>query len=722
MDETLIIDNPNELWTPKSGSETSRLRNRVELSQQDWMSLQNSSIGILQRCIPPNPVSQIQSAGLVLGYVQSGKTLSYTTLITLAKDNKYRLIIVIAGTKTNLFNQTLKRLRLDLELDEAQTEDLARRRSWKLFSNPKKGNIHEINDALLQSADNTVLIAVMKNAPRLNALQQALKGINLQSIPCLIIDDEADQASLNTKVQVGGESATYRSITLLRETISCHTFIQYTATPQALLLISLIDLLSPSFAVVIQPGTDYTGGKFFFRERVDLIRQIPDDEIPSKRKTIEGMPASLRTALCVFFIGVAVGQQNHIGRNRSMMIHPSKEVERHANYFEIVSHAKRVWLEMLEKPNGHPDREDLLLWFRHAYDDLCNTTKNLPAFDEIVQKLPDAIRRTALKELNTRKAATSSDIDWYQEYSHILVGGEVLSRGFTIEGLTVTYMPRSIGTGIADTVQQRARWFGYKKKYSDLCRIYISQEARLAYSDYVDHEEELRQQLQEYGKTKQSLKQWRRAFLLSDDLTPTRSNVIGMPTVKIKAVDGWLHPDSPHTPIDYSSANSKLIDDFINRHEFRPYQDFGSDSEMQKHSIARNVLISDTLELLAGLQYQELGDAQKIIAVMFQLKHMENTIPKVQCDVIQMSSGKVRKRNMSTGAINELFQGPQRNIKSGGEYYYPGDREIRGDNHVTIQFHRITDTNQEITPLWVPAIHLSQNNNQSWILGELTNG
>jgi hypothetical protein len=101
-----------------------------------------------------------------------------------------------------------------------------------------------------------------------------------------------------------------------------------------------------------------------------------------------------------------------------------------------------------------------------------------------------------------------------------------MDRGFTVEGLTVTYMPRSPGVGNADTIQQRARFFGYKRRYLGYCRIYLENDARTAFVQYVEHEEEIRAQLQDVSISGRSLRDWKRAFVLSPDLKPCRNNVI----------------------------------------------------------------------------------------------------------------------------------------------------------------------------------------------------
>src|SRR5690606_26362168 len=125
----------------------------------------------------------------------------------------------------------------------------------------------------------TVLITVMKNHRHLDNLAQLLSQLNLKHSPVLVIDDEADQAGLNTLVREGEESTTYRHLTSLRRHLPHHTFLQYTATPQAPLLINIIDVLSPNFVEVLSAGPDYVGGKDFFIDNRVLVRRILPSEV-----------------------------------------------------------------------------------------------------------------------------------------------------------------------------------------------------------------------------------------------------------------------------------------------------------------------------------------------------------------------------------------------------------------------------------------------------------
>jgi len=216
--------------------------------------------------------------------------MSFETVAALARDNAFQMVIVVAGTSNPLFEQSTGRLRRDLRLDEP-----GRERRWIQFENPGDDDATEqaIRDVLDGWRDagtpeefkRTVLITVLKHHRRLQNLSELVRAVGMQGVPVLVIDDEADQASLNTEVAQGQESSTYRRLMDLRQELPNHTYLQYTATPQAPLLISIIDSLSPNFVQVLDPGTEYVAGesssrtmahwRVSFRPRTCQRMQIP---------------------------------------------------------------------------------------------------------------------------------------------------------------------------------------------------------------------------------------------------------------------------------------------------------------------------------------------------------------------------------------------------------------------------------------------------------------
>ena len=276
---------PGWRWRPElvEKGEAEGLLKRYEegLSEGARNEIEQSGLEILARCVPPDQEEDAQETGLVVGYVQSGKTLSFTTVAALACDNGFPLVIVLSGTKTNLYSQTVKRLRRDLYLDRPDGR-------WVLFE------AETLNPDLPQQLSNlldqwdkpelagfptkTALITVLKNRPRLDGLIDALHQLDLQGRSCLIIDDEADQHGLNNRVRQNETSPVYRALLALRDVLPRHTYIQYTATPQALLLISVLDSLSPRFGWTLAAGEGYCGGQSFFQQS-GLVRTIPEDDL-----------------------------------------------------------------------------------------------------------------------------------------------------------------------------------------------------------------------------------------------------------------------------------------------------------------------------------------------------------------------------------------------------------------------------------------------------------
>jgi hypothetical protein len=691
------------LWTPRVAEETISLLQDFPEDNRD--TVRDEAVAVLSRCIPPTaPLGR--ETGLIVGYVQSGKTMSFTTVSALAQDNHYQMIIVITGISLNLFRQSKERLQEDLRLP-----DLSRR--WKHFSNPSlKGTARRsIESALLRWRDadvleqerQTVLITVMKQHKHLNSLIQLLSslGVSLDGVPTLIIDDEADQAGLNTMVRKGGESTTYQRLLSLRNLLPHHTFLQYTATPQAPLLINIIDALSPSFAEVLTPGQSYTGGRTFFDQQyMALIRRIPGAEIPSNDNILTEPPESLLAAMRVFFLGVAAGIRlagTGLGappRNRSMMVHPSIKTSYHVDYFRWVEAVMKRWQATLVEPEDDPDRQELLEEFRRAYDDLARTVSDLLPYESLVGVLERAMRETVPIEVNARGQGRTPAVEWQQDYSHILVGGQSLDRGYTVEGLTVTYMPRGRGVGNADTIQQRARWFGYKAGYLGYCRVYLSAETSDAYRSYMEHEEDIRKRLREHSCVGKSLQEWKRAFLLDTGLRPTRNCVLSLDYMQDVYSNDWYAPHAPHESTDAVAENRALVQRFISRYRFTPDAGDERRQEHQRHLVATGVPLREAYEsLLVPLRTPRASDSTPFTGLRLQIERYLSENPDATCTVYRMSGDLIRVRGVNdNGELRRLFQGAYPDTK--GEIY-PGDTKIRAKDELTIQIHVLQVINRE---------------------------
>jgi hypothetical protein len=667
-------------WEPVAGAEVAALLQHANnLNEAERTRILADAHDILRRCPRPDGEDG-RITGLVVGHVQSGKTLSFTTVAALCRDNQYRLVIVIAGTSIPLYEQSKGRLLDDLGYGVRHGH------RWAHFSNPRREQSASIQailngwrDARLpMAAKQTVLVTVMKHAGHIRHLTDMLRALDLTGVTTIVIDDEADQAGLNTLARQARLSSTNRAIVELRDSTSSHGYLEYTATPQALLLIQIIDALSPQFAKVLEAGPEYVGLHDFFGGGRRLVTVIPDADVPGPQNTLTGPPQSFLDALALFYIGVVVGlERDNAQDNRSMMVHPSRLRDVHGDFFAWAQAVKREWITLLAAEQTEPDRTDLIHLFRDAYDTLAQTDQNLPSFDRIVELVPWAIEQTDIQEVNAARGKTPL-IDWARGYPFILVGGQAMDRGFTVPGLTVTYMPRGLGVGNADTIQQRARFLGYKRRFLGVCRVFVADAVARAYEAYEEHEESVREQLIEAGDDLQS---WRRRFILDPRLAPTRRSVIVQDIVRGVPIDQWFTPRYSYENSAITQYNRNVMDAFLRTRTLN--------GRIEAQPALLDVPLSEVLaELLVEYRLSDPRDSARFDAVLLQLQSAVDGDAGVTCDVVilRTETGEPRVRDRTTTrAIKQLFQGPR---QGGGGYV--GDGRVRRDGHITIQLHRVS--------------------------------
>jgi hypothetical protein len=371
----------------------------------------------------------------------------------------------------------------------------------------------------------------------------------------------------------------------------------------------------------------------------------------------------------------------------------------HAEYFQWVQTLKASWRRLLDSTDqaDRPDKDSLIADYRTAHTNLAATQPGLPAFDAILQVLPQAIGRTVVYEINRRPANPFpgiEDIDefWRSNYSFILVGGQSLERGFTVEGLTVTYMPRGIGVGHADTVQQRARFYGYNRRYLGYCRVYLENDARDAYQVYIDHEDRLRRSLANHVNTGRPLNEWRRAFFLDTSLKPTRDNVLDIDYTR------GPEPDIPHDamPPIYSpddlNENRSILDAFIARFQFVPNEGDPRRTTAQKHLVSRDVPLKDAFDnLLIPFRIMDPVDSWKYLQIRLQIQRFLESRPNAMCSIYQMKPDFIEERTLRDNGKIEPYQGA--NASTG----YPGDSKIYDQGILTIQIYRFSRVKQRDT-------------------------
>ncbi len=662
------------------------------------------TVDILSHCNPHNATDRQQTTHLVVGYVQSGKTMSFTGLSALALDNGYRIIVYLAGTKNNLLEQTSKRLKKDLISVRPKNSSV-----YKIRENPTEKNIDDIVGPLKLSDKPIVLIPILKHYDHIQKLTDVFNSVKfkneMRSETVIIIDDEADQASLNSFGRKNSRSAddeeysrTYESILAMRASLPGNTYIQYTATPQANILISMCDLLSPQSHTLLTPGDGYVGGKLFFGrgENHDLfngqlIVEIPKGEVFYKKNNpLTSMPKSLKKALMLHVLAVALvvkyDEDSDISF-LSMMVHPDNQKKWNSEFKKWIDNEFEHWSRACDQPDGCDDKEHLYQEFEQYYPEavkLYDEDKR-PPFEKIKILLRDIINDKKVYLVNTDKDA-EVDIDWSAYPMHILVGAEMLNRGFTVENLATTYMPRyTDGVANADTIQQRCRFFGYKMKYIKSCRVFLPQQNIRNYYSYIAHEEELRSML----ATCDTLSEVERKMLLSPNLRPTRNNVLPISVVN-RNLKG-LHESSAYTAPAMITSNTNHVQDFLSKHESDFIIDKIYDTPVRCHRYLR-VSVDEAIEFLSGFHFGNCEDAVRKSDTIRYLKFIseQDTESIKHICIYQIgykASAKRREivfKDNKYSITTNVFTGPSNaNDKSD----YPGDRKFVDDDTITIQIH-----------------------------------
>lgn len=703
MPETISVlrSDSSDLGIIQGIQTTGLLERFTNLNVTEKNNLLNETVSILSKCRNPEklPDNIGSTTGIAIGYVQSGKTMSFTTLTALAVDNGYRIIIYFAGIKNNLLEQTTKRLKKDL-LTEGKNA-----RAFKIYPNPTIANdIHlNIKGSLRMTNKPAILITVLKHYKHIAELTAIFKSHEVKqelgNTGVLIIDDEADQASLNTYARSNSKSddweedelsSTYASILGLKDSLPNHSYIQYTATPQAPLLINIMDLLSPKFHVVLTPGESYTGGKIFFKDMPDLVVPIPIAEVyHHKKNKLEQCPESLIQALQLFLMQVAIVVHIEEKENfLSMLIHADREKDASRIFLMWVKGLMDNWQDRFEMETNDPGRLELVEEFRKLYPEAVKLMDSPPEFETVMESVEQVALDCNTELVISDAKNKNSEIDWSNSSAHILVGAEMLNRGYTVEGLAVSYMPRNtVGKSNADTIQQRCRFFGYKRNYLSSCRVFLPEGSIHEYEEYVDHEEIMRAQLKEH-----TLEEYEQLLILSPLMNPTRNNILSVDLVKNK-LSGWRQFNA----LQHIEENMAFITQFFSTLNFQDYKDFGTPGRRHRYV---KLSIKEIISFLKDFKIANMPDALRKSSTIQYLRYLEDEGTLTHAYIFEMAyevtEGRKRDFKGLPGQyrIGNIFSGPD----SGAKIPYPGDTGILIGDSLTIQVHKIR-LKHEVMPM-----------------------
>lgn len=485
-----------------------------------------------------NPLSggQEQTNGLIYGLVQSGKTGVLTVTGAIGADEGYKTVIILTSDIDPLYEQTYARAQ----------------EAFPGIDILGKKDIRDLDSFMQRIKGGTCAIVITKNAGHLRTLIENFKKSSLRGVSCLIIDDEADQASLNTRASKDdGSSSTINAlIEEIRAFFYKNTYLQVTATPQALFLQAEEHSFRPKFTVLSHPGADYVGGEDFFSDNSPLVREFPLQDIaavtpgtqPTPSQTI---PPSLLRALDTFMIAATYKRSSEPTQNCAFLCHVSTKTSDHSHIVGLL----RKYKTDLTTSLRDKDRK-VISRLKSAYDDLASTHPPLKqtSFDDLLEAVEFFSPGIAVKLVNGQ---TDEDVAVRSPYN-LFVGGNKLGRGVTIKNLLVSYYGRNPRTPQADTVLQHARMYGYRRRDIGLLRLFLPPELHTVFKAINKMERSLRDLV-----SNQTAEEFRGIYV-EGNLQPTRKSVLVPGAVGVYTAGGTYNPAQVRRDIANSVELSEI--------------------------------------------------------------------------------------------------------------------------------------------------------------------
>lgn len=471
-------------------------------------------------------------SGLLFGNVQSGKTAQTLGVLAKLADEEFPIFLFLTTDNVYLHKQTYGRAKASLT-------------TFDIFG--------EYDDVQFIKAQmhKPILVVIKKNTKVLKKWRNLLSASTFcYANPIVIVDDEADSASLNTLVNKRRISTINNHLASIKELASSSIYIQVTATPQSILLQSEISGWKPVFVNYFRPGEGYLGGDFFYAEPTSFcIRHTEEAELDTAKHESEYVPQGLRDSLMSFLVVCAYNIEN--GQDTcNFLIHPSVRINDHEIFASIIGEHLNLLLEEIETESSV--FEDNL---RHAWFDLQMTKPDITNFEDIKHQVSNLLfeQRINTIVLNSR---SSIDIDYNQGFN-IVIGGNSLGRGITLPKLQTIYYCRRSKTPQADTFWQHSRMFGYDRD-AGLMRIYIPPTLHRLFIELNNSNRVLIKQIEEFGLNGVQL-------VYPDNIRPTRKNVVDDKFLNL--ITGGVN-FFPNNPIeDFTEEIDILLAQYSKEHE-----------------------------------------------------------------------------------------------------------------------------------------------------------
>ncbi len=438
--------------------------------------------------------SNLSNNTLLVGKVQSGKTSNLELLTALAFDNGYKLLVIYGGYDDSLLKQTTGRFRKTFDAPDEPDFDSD---CPAIFSTAEDADSEITEEAWTELLDSKPVIFIsMKRPVAMGKVNETLKKMDLSKVKTFIIDDEGDQASLNTaRDKENNASATYKRIIEMKEILRDPLYLSVTATPQANIYLDDYSAVKPASIHLIHPGVGYVGSDVFHLTDDNHIIEVIDE---TDEDSMSSLPESLKSAIRYFIVASAVKikiETESSKKYSDMIIHTVKEVSTHKGIYTCIT----SYLDNYK--NGLKNEDSCLDLYYQDFKDVYDVyledkyKKKFP-FDDLKKEIKEIVVKAnvILKNSEGKKTQGNEKLKRYKIY----IGGDLLQRGITFENLITTYFTRWANSGgNMDTNLQRARWFGYRERYIDLCKVFTTKTISEEFSNLAEIDNNIWEQFSE---------------------------------------------------------------------------------------------------------------------------------------------------------------------------------------------------------------------------------
>ena len=486
--------------------------------------------------------------GLLYGRVQSGKTLAMILSTALALDNGFKVVVVLTSDNVSLVEQTAKRFAV---IPGVNVRDSSQIGSW----------VDDQDHLRTAIAESGLVLITAKNSSHLSTFIDFLQKVDADRYPALILDDEADQASLDNSVAAKARAAKkptgktppeagaiHKKLVenvgkndegSIRSTLRHHLYLQVTATPYALLLQNTNSPLRPVFTELLEPGDGYTGSDFFFdsslvgletaKEPLVYVGSTEADHLAEEK-----LPEGLRNAVSYFLVAAAAQGLNdpqYRFRAQNFLCHTSTRKGDHQQAADRIKGLLKETYDAIR--SGKSGTTDIDL--ERGRHELARSYDDVPPLPQILEYIKKRLVDREIKIVNSEQ----DDAEFGPKLNFI-VGGNILGRGLTIENLLVTYYLRSAKVAQMDTMLQHARMFGYRSSSAPFMRVYMPQLQAVRFNRIHQSERALREYLDEHGGGAATV-----PVQIAKDLRAARTGVLDPTRVMAYMPGEHLYPTAP---------------------------------------------------------------------------------------------------------------------------------------------------------------------------------